>query len=115
VDVCVRKHRSYADNARICVIYEDNVDFIKSLYGTDQAAWPPFIRFLWVVRNAIAHSGGVITLRNPKLPPAVWGHLSYDFNDFGKPIIGGDLGFGDLLLLLIEFGRELDQLAAPVA
>jgi len=79
----------------------------------DSSKWPCVLDFGRVVRNACSH-GGNLSLSKASSRPVSWRSLQYDPTQHGKPIIGTDLGFADLLILMIEMSDELDSLGCPV-
>lgn len=76
--------------------------------------WPPILNFCSAVRNAISHDGKVYFL-NQNPAPAIWYNLKYTYADNGRLAIGGDLEFGDILLLMFEASDELDRLGCPIS
>ena len=75
--------------------------------------WPPLLNFASVVRNAISHDGKVF-FQTDNPAPSQWYQLSYSYADHGKKIIGEELEFGDLLLLMFELSDELDKRNCPI-
>lgn len=94
-------------------LFEQNVSFLEAAYTTDRSAWPDFWNFVRVVRNCCSH-GGTLNFTNPRAAAVNWYHMSYDPTQNGHLVIGGDLSFGDLLVLMVEMSEELDALGAPL-
>jgi hypothetical protein len=75
--------------------------------------WPTAWQMGRVVRNAMSH-GGCIAWKDKRLPPVTWEGLTYSPADHGRKIFELDLTLADLILLLIEMGKALDQLGSPL-
>jgi hypothetical protein len=75
--------------------------------------WPPVWQMAWVVRNAISHRGR-INFTDPNLAPITWEGLTYSHNDHDRKLFELDLGVADLILLLVEMGKALDLIGAPI-
>jgi hypothetical protein len=93
--------------------FETHRDWAEQTYPNNRANWPPVLNFASAVRNAISHDGKIRFLR-PNATPAEWRGLRYSFADNGRPILGTDLGPGDLILLMFEMSDELDALGCPL-
>ncbi|MEI6986864.1 MAG: hypothetical protein WCK65_12115 [Rhodospirillaceae bacterium] len=75
--------------------------------------WPPFFNFCRAVRNALSH-GGKLDVRDSTT--GIWHHLTYSDANIDHPvfgIVGADLAFADLVILMFEFSHELDRLSCP--
>ena len=91
--------------------FEDNVAWLLQNVHSVKSQWPGVIGFARVVRNAVAHGGSIKI--NPNATPVTWHHLSYGPAENGKQIIGTDLIFGDLMILMFELSDELDRRGCP--
>jgi hypothetical protein len=95
------------------------VDFFETVRpwleqnAVDSAKWPSVLDFGRVIRNACSH-GGKLHMPKPSSRPVSWYQLHYDPSQHGKQIIGADLGFADLLILMIEMSDELDRIGCSV-
>lgn len=76
--------------------------------------WENPLNFARMVRNWISHHHGHVFFRYPAEPNVSWHGLSYSYADNGKKVIDGDLGMGDLIVLLFEISDTLDRLGCPV-
>lgn len=90
--------------------FEQHRPFLEDRFGGDVQKWPPIARFAWAIRNFIVHHQGKVNFTNPNHPGVSWHHLSYSPSDAGAQAVGfgGDIGLGDIVLLLMEFTGELD-------
>ena len=90
------------------------VDFYErhTLSG-DPYSWPSVLNFARVIRNAISHHDGHINFENMNASEIRWHALAYSPRDNGKLVIGPDIGLADVIILMFEMSRELDQLARP--
>ncbi len=93
--------------------YENSKPWLKANVSTDRQQWPAIWNFGRVIRNATAH-GGNLNITNPDAPPVSWHRLSYGPGDDGREVVGGDLSFADMIILMIEMSDELDRLGCPV-
>jgi hypothetical protein len=95
--------------------YEAHKDWMESKAGLTQevAKWPVVLNFGRVVRNFISHSGRVYFKKQTSAPVS-WHHLTYSPADQGRRVIGTELYYPELLILMIEMSDELDALNAPV-
>jgi hypothetical protein len=93
--------------------FEDNVEWLQENVNRDKTKWPGVMGFARVVRNAIAH-GGSININDPAATPATWHHLSYGHAQNGQRIIGTELIFGDIMILMFELSDELDRRGCPI-
>ena len=92
--------------------YEQHVDWLIANVHSNKNKWPELLRFWRVVRNAITHQP--ISWQGKGVAPVKWYSLEYSELDHGRAVIGTDLPFADLLILMIEVSDELDRLGAPV-
>lgn len=93
--------------------YENSKPFLETTFGSNPAQWPELWNFARVVRNACSH-GGKLSITNAKSRQVAWHHLMYEKSMNGQQIVGGDLAFGDLLVLMFELSDDLDQQGCPV-
>lgn len=91
---------------------EAHLEWMDTTYGKDLSNHPDLFKFARTVRNACAH-GGVIRINNQRSPPTVWRGLKYAATENGRRVINADVSGGDLVLLMVELGMELDRLNAP--
>ena len=91
--------------------FERSRPWIKTTYG--KSAWPPLLDFSRAVRNWISHHQGCAHFINPQADAVKWHHLSYSPADNGRPVVGRDLQFGDMIILLFELAEELERLGCP--
>jgi len=75
----------------------------------DWRKFPPTAAFAYQVRNSIAHLG----VRIHGAGAVSWYGLSYSAADNGRPVIGHDLSTADVLVLMLEFSKELDEAGCP--
>ncbi len=92
--------------------YEDHVPWFLANVEGDKSKWPSPWGFGRLIRNAMSH-GGALNIDNPNAPIIAWYGLSYGPNDNGKRVIGTDLSFADLLILMIEMSDDLDKRSCP--
>lgn len=94
--------------------YERHKDWIRQKFGSNSNAWPPFFNFTRAIRNFIVHHDGKVNFDNPNATPVTWHHLTFSPSDNGKQAVGHDyISVGDMIVLLVEFGDELDKAACP--
>ncbi len=93
--------------------YAAQDDWLKNRFK-DIQKFPQTIGFARLVRNALAH-GGALNIDNAKQPPISWRGLTYSYAQNNRRIFDGDIGLADLVILLVDFGRELDAEHAPHA
>jgi hypothetical protein len=96
--------------------FEQHADWVKDKFrGDANKNWPPIANFVRVIRNFIVHHQGKVSFENRNAPIVSWHHLSYGPQDEGCLAVGfgGDLGLGDLIILLLEFAEELDGWGCP--
>lgn len=86
--------------------------WIKTTYGS--GTWPPLLDFARAVRNWISHHQGCVHFKNPQAGAVKWHHLSYSPADKGRLVVGRDLQFGDMIILLFELADELERLGCPL-
>jgi hypothetical protein len=60
----------WAFSALLVLLYERNVPWIKSKFGTETNNWPQLWRFAWAMRNAAAHNAGRFNMRDSSRPPS---------------------------------------------
>jgi hypothetical protein len=96
--------------------FEQHRACIRNKFGQDTSNWPPIFNFVRAVRNFISHHQGKVHFDNPNAANVYWHHLKYSPADTGRLAVGygGDFIKGDLILLLIEFGREMDKHGLPI-
>lgn len=73
----------------------------------DSAGWPPVWDFARVIRNAISHNLGQLNFTGSR--SVSWEQLSYGRSDHGKQVIGADMSFAEILLLIFDLDAALDQ------
>ncbi|HSR00787.1 MAG TPA: hypothetical protein VLM36_12840 [Sphingomicrobium sp.] len=101
-------------SAIFSLFVERGNDRMRHNIGKQVSEWPPTSNFCRVVRNAIVH-GGTINLNSETATGGEWRHLKYDYRHNGKHILNdGDLGIGDLVVLMLEMEADLINLNAPV-
>jgi hypothetical protein len=74
--------------------------------------WPAIFNFGRVIRNAASH-GGALDIRDLKTDVS-WYNLRYTAADDKRAVIGPDLAFADLIILIFEISNELDKANAPL-
>lgn len=92
--------------------YESHQQWIRDRQTT-HLDWPPSLAFGRVIRNAVAHGGRVAESSDRTV--VSWHGMTLSKRDNGTPVIG-NAGLGpiaDLLLLMFDMSRELDQLGCP--
>src|SRR5579863_1747923 len=94
--------------------FERYLPWIKANCGGDAYAWSPLLNFGRAVRNWISHHQGCVHFDNCQAGPVNWHHLSYSPADKGRQVVGRDLQFGDMIILLFELADELDRLGCPL-
>jgi hypothetical protein len=97
--------------------YEKHIGWMQANLGTDRNAWPALLQFAWAIRNFIVHHAGKVNLPGKTPAPVSWHHFTFGPADTGTQAIGfgaGRIGLGELIVLLTEFGDELDQLGCPI-
>jgi hypothetical protein len=94
--------------------YENHATWISANVHGDKSKWPPPYGFARVVRNAFSH-GGVINIDNPKTPDMSWHNLTYGPAQNKRQIIGMDLPFADIIILIVEMRDDLDRRGCPLA
>lgn len=92
--------------------YENHVEWLCQNVG-DRSAWPTNWDFARVVRNVMSHNG-TVNIDSHTAPTVSWYGYTLGHADRGKRIIGTDLTFADLIILLIEMGDDLDRLGCPI-
>ena len=94
--------------------YERYKEWIEQKFGRDKKAWPPFFNFTRTIRNFIVHHDGKVHFENPKAAAVTWHHITYSPADMGKQAAGhGHISVGDIIVLLVEFGDQLDNAGCP--
>lgn len=88
--------------------YENHVPLIREKFSGNPAEWPGVWNFARVIRNAIAH-GGSLAIDSPNAPVARWQSLVYGHEQNGRAIFGTDIAVGDLLILMFELSKQLDE------
>lgn len=96
------------------LFFESQKRFIRARFGMHPKGWASLFRFIWAMRNAIAHDDSSYNMDDPNAAPVTWHHIKFDHNDYGKPIYPTVLGPGDLLLLMFEVADEMDRLELPL-
>lgn len=91
--------------------FERYKDTIYKLYPGGRLKWPEPLGFCAVVRDAISHNG--IRILNSQ-ETVVFGSRSYSKTDNHDPFLARELGFGDLLLLMLEMTEHLDKGKCPI-
>lgn len=81
--------------------------------GMDVTQWPEAINFGRVIRNFISHHGKV-HFEKVTSPAVSWHHIAYSPTDKGRVVIGTEVSYADLLILMIEMSADLDRLQAPI-
>jgi hypothetical protein len=89
--------------------YEQFADWVKAQAGCDIGKLHPVWGFGRVVRNAIGHAG-VVSINDQNFKPVKWEGLTYGPAQNGRAIIGPDLHAPDLILLMLDMDRALDQM-----
>lgn len=92
--------------------YEQQSEWLLGNVSTDVRNWSPICNFARVIRNCVSHTGH-LTFAKPTSDPVSWHGLAYDPSQNGRLVVGGDLGFGDLLVLMFELSEEMTRLGAP--
>ena len=109
------RHRLFCDliTPGFTELYEDAVPWLLANVNGDRSLWPEPWNFARLVRNAISH-GGTLNLDNPNAVTGSWHHLTYGPAQNKKQIIGTELLFPDILILMLEMSDKLDQLGCPI-
>jgi hypothetical protein len=94
------------------LFYARHSDWISSKWPLGASTYPDVIRFGWMMRNSLAHHNGRCRLGDPTIRCS-WHHLSFSAADSGCLIWPRIIGVGEILLLMIEMGVELDALQCP--
>jgi hypothetical protein len=71
---------------------------------------PPVAAFVHQLRNSIAHRG--VRIDDPRMIVS-WRGLNYSALDNGRSTIGHDLSTADVLVLMRDFSKELDEAGCP--
>ncbi|WP_172125388.1 hypothetical protein [Devosia sp. 919] len=95
--------------------YESHRDWLRQANGLSGGVdhWPPVLNFGRAIRNFIAHSGRVYFDR-PTALPVGWHHLQFSYADQGREVIGTEIQYPEMVILMVEMADELDRLGAPV-
>ena len=93
--------------------YESHAPLISRHISPEKHEWPELFRFGTIVRNSLAH-GWRIKIQNQNAPSATWHGQTYGYADNDRTTINGDLGTGDVLVLIKEWCEELDRLGIPL-
>ena len=114
-----------AINSRLIIpffieFYEDNREWLES-YSLGLKAkrqylwmlWPNVWQFAHVIRNAMAHGGGRITIKDKSFSPINWHGATVGPSQLDKTLFEVGLSFGDLIILMFEMSNSLDQLGCP--
>lgn len=97
------------------LFYEQQQDWLRENISSDPQKWSSSIcNFARVVRNSASHND-CLNFQSPNSPAVNWHHLHYTPSQNGRLVTGGDLGFGDLLILMVELSDEMDRLGAPAS
>lgn len=94
--------------------FEDYRAWYRANVEGDMSKWPSPWSFGRVIRNAMSHRG-VLNIYNSNGPTVAWHHLSYSPQDTGKRVLGTELNFTDILMLMIEMSDDLDQRGCPIS
>ena len=89
--------------------YERFIDWAKQQAAHNIANLEATWGFGRVVRNAIGHAGR-ITINDKSFAPVSWGGLTYGPAQHGRPIIGPDLHAPDIMILMLDMDRALDEM-----
>lgn len=83
--------------------------------GMKISDWPTSIAFGRVIRNAMSH-GNKIKMTDKKQKPVNWRSLKYDISDHDKAVygVGCDLFILEVILLMFDMSKELDDLGCPI-
>ena len=92
--------------------YEDNCKWVEKNVNSDVHKWPAAWNFGRVIRNAMSH-GGSINIDSKVAPNVSWHHLTYGHDQNKQRVIGTELYFTDLMILMIEMADDLDRANAP--
>jgi hypothetical protein len=88
-------------------------DWLINNVNKDRYKWPAELSFAVVIRDAISHNG--IQIRSKKNDSVSWHGITYSAANTGRdPFSSGDLAFGDLVLLMLDAGRRLDEAGCPI-
>ena len=98
-------HGSMIANAFV-KYFEMNRSLVESKYTKDTRLWPMTWNFGRVVRNALAHNGG-IKIDNINSPPVTWKNLTYSYLNNGKQILYCDVTAVELILLMADMDAFL--------
>ncbi len=95
--------------------FEKHRRWLKAKYPGSNANvdWPPLFNFARMIRNFISHHAGHVHFPSQNSPGVTWHHLNYSPADDGKQVLGADIHIGDLIVLFVEIGDELDRLGCP--
>jgi hypothetical protein len=101
--------------AQFVMYYENFFPWVKEQAGGNIGRLEPTWGFGRVVRNAIGHARK-IAINDRNFAPVEWGGLRYGPSENGREVIGEDLHAGDLVVLMVDMDRALDEMGyAPPA
>ncbi|MEA2876144.1 MAG: hypothetical protein QOF14_1340 [Hyphomicrobiales bacterium] len=91
--------------------FERHKNWMHQNIHKDRYRWPTELCFASIVRDAISHNN--IRIRN-KNETVSWGIRTYSAADNDRdPFENGELGLGDLILLMAEMSLRLNDLKCP--
>jgi hypothetical protein len=93
--------------------FEAHKGWIHATFSKEVSKWPDILNFARAIRNFASHSGKVYFEKSTNLPVR-WRTLGYSFADNGREVIGPEIQFPDLVLLMIDVAKELDGHGAPI-
>jgi hypothetical protein len=95
----------------LLMFFERYMEWLKANLG-DVADWPDTLNFARFVRNTIAH--GKIRVLNPRAADVQWRDLRYGYTNNGAQVIGKDIQMGEMLALMFDTSKALDEIGAPI-
>lgn len=93
--------------------YEHYAQWLTQNISRDFTKWPAVWQFGRRIRDVTSH-GGKIKINDPNFIPVSWYNLIYGPAQNGQLVFKDQMQAGDLLILMIEMGEELDRHSCPV-
>lgn len=86
--------------------YEVCRDELIARHTASDEKWPAAWRFGKMTRDAIAHGGKMLIIKEGK--SVTWRGLEYSSRDSGRQLINAEISLGVIIMLMVDMSKELD-------
>ena len=105
----IRQFMNDGAAAQFVIYYENFIGWVKAQASYNIAKFEPTWAFGRVVRNAIGHAGK-IAINDKNFASVEWGGIKYGPPENGRMVIGNDLQAPDLVVLMLDMDRALEEM-----